>query len=274
MRLRLLLAAFLGFGASRASALTAEGALIQGLELTQRAVARGSDEAAHATGHGLEALMGGATPVFSASMHEVQRAHVDGSGSTVSNMLDETDRLLGQGGGAADLRGAQRLQRQMDGQGRLGFEQGLGDTEMGVFRFTRGKGAEGTIGLNTALAQMGRLIGHAFAAATLFHEAGHAADAAIESSGVIDGEIPAFQLEYEWLRFVDPTGEKLALLRVALAEQHAAYPSRVTRMALDYARTLDVLRGTGGKPEKIKALVDQLGYVEGEGKTAIPVPGA
>jgi hypothetical protein len=252
----------------------AEAAILQGIVFTQHSVARGSDERVYASGHHLQSLISGGVPVFTPKLHEVQRAKVDGQESTIQNMLSENDELLGKAEALTDLHGAQRLQQKMFADGRMGFDGTLHDTEMGVFRFNRGRGHEGTIGLNPLLAAIGKYIGHAFAATTLFHEAGHAADAAIDETGVIEGEIPAFQLQYAWIKFVDPTGEKLGLMRVALAEQHAAYPSALTKLALDYARTLDVLRGTGGDTEKIRAFIKQLGYEEGHGKDPVPPPQA
>jgi hypothetical protein len=249
-------------------------AMAQTLEFSHNAITNGSDEKVYGSGQAIEARMTGASFVFSPSLHQVQRAQVTGDQSTVADMLAESARLLGAAKTTPPDGLETNLARQqaMNGQNRVGFDGALADQEMGVFRFLKGKVDQGTIALNTQLAEIGRLVGHAFAAATLFHEAGHAGDDAIDQKGVIDGEILAFVMQYRWLCFVDPTGEKLGLLRVALIDEQRLNPSKLNKMAVDYAATLDVLRSTGGEPDKIRAFAGQLGYKEGDGRTSQPLP--
>ena len=256
------------------AALASQQSLAQTIEYTRRSVADGSDERVYGSGQALQAKMTGTTVVFQPSLHQVQRAAVTGSRSTIDEMIAESGKLLSAAKTAppSGLDKNLDLQRAMRGQDRVAFDSSLDDQEMGVFRFLNGKAAEGRIALNTQLAEIGRLVGHAFAAATLFHEAGHAGDAAIDGKGVIDGEIPAFVMQYRWLCFVDPTGEKLGLLRVALMEEQKLHPTRLGETAVAYAATLDVLRSTEGDPDKIRAFAGQLGYKEGQGRTNQPLP--
>jgi hypothetical protein len=134
---------------------------------------------------------------------------------------------------------------------------------MGIYRYPK-SGALGFIELNTNLAFIATQVGDPFAAAVLFHEAGgHSLDRNILTEGVIEAEILAFQVEYWWLKTIDPSGERLALLRSILTERLRRKPSRLVSLALNFATSLDVLVGTEGDKEKIRKYVFELGYREG-----------
>jgi hypothetical protein len=253
----------------------AEGAIVTAVDYTNKAVVQGSDEKVYGSGVALQQLVGGGSTIrFHSSFHPSPRPQLDGREAGLGDLLDEGRKRLDENpsGASQALRENVLRQAALSGQGRVGFDRGLSDNEMGVYRFSKGKASEGRVDLNPWLKELSRVVGWSFAAATLVHEAGHAGDAAIDQEGVIDGEVPAFQIQYQWLCFVDPTGHLLAGLRQILDAQQHAHPTKLGQMAVDYAATLDVLRGTGGDPKKIKAFADQLGYREGQGKTAVALP--
>lgn len=260
-----------------APAAAVQDAIEKTVTFTNDAVINGSDERVYGAGVELQRLIGGGrTAVFRPLIAPPPRPDVDGKTADIDDLLREgRDRLTKAGARAKnELWKNLSLQESLAAQQRVGVDAGLADNEMGVFRFNHGHASEGRIDVNPWLSGIVTKVGRAFGAATLFHEAGHAGDGAIDSEGVIDGEITAFQIQYKWLCLVDPTGHKLAVLRNALAAQMRASPGKLTKMAIDYAASLDVLRGTGGDPAKIKAFAAQLGYREGEGKTSVPLPGA
>lgn len=240
-------------------------AIAEGVELTQKAVRSGSDTSVRETGEGLQRLISGVSVVYVPTVHRVQRAQVNGEESTLENMLEATKKGLTTGAvPPAELRRNFETQQGLKEAKRMDVDGALDDDEMGIFRYLRGKLNEGRVLINPWLVEIGQLVGHNFAAATLFHEAAHADDSSLETGGVIEGEVVAFTAQYKWLKFIDPTGERLALLRVALAEQMKLKPNRLTKKAIDYAATLDVLVGTGGDPLKIRQFAYELGYREGE----------
>lgn len=280
MKRAALFAALLVLAPLRARALgsvaPAEGAIVTAVDYANKAVVDGSDEKVYGSGAALQQMVGGGSAIrFHASFHPAPRPELDGRDAQLDDLLEEGRRRLDEQPSAASAALRENVLRQasLSGQGRVGFDRGLDDNEMGVYRFSKGKASEGRVDLNPWLQQLSRLVGRSFAAATLVHEAGHAGDAALDDEGVIDGEVPAFQIQYQWLCFVDPTGHLLAGLREILRAQQDAHPTKLGQMAIDYAATLDVLRGTGGDAKKIKAFADQLGYREGQGKTAVALPG-
>ena len=253
----------------------AEGAIVSAVDYTNRAVVQGSDEKVYGSGAALQDLVGGGSTIrFRSEFHPSPRPQLDGGSASLDELLDEGRKQLDLAPerATAALRRNVALQRRLYDEGRVNFDSSLSDNELGVFRFAKGKASEGRVFLNPWLQQLSRRVGKAFAAGPLFHELGHYGDENVDASGVIDGEVPAFQIQYDWLCFIDPTGYLLANLRVILRAQQDAYPTKLGQMAIDYAATLDVLRGTGGDAQKIKAFADQLGYREGQGKTAVPLP--
>lgn len=146
------------------------------------------------------------------------------------------------------------------------YRSGLQPTQMGLFSWSKDK-TDQFIKLNETLALIATRVGYAFAFATVVHEAAHALGLSLgllSSDRVIDGEIYAFARQYMWLVRVDPTGHKLAQLRLQLERQVKLDPEDViSKKALAYATCLDVLRGTRGDERKIREYVEHLGYREG-----------
>lgn len=168
----------------------------------------------------------------------------------------------------ADLTGAYEMARTLHSGGLVDFdkERALAAAQMGVYRFIPHKSELGTVRLNNFLSLIAVKVGYAFAFATLIHESAHALDhirGALSDEGVVAGEVFAFRVQYLWLRTMDPYGERLAYLRTNLMKEMQDDPNALTEMALNYANHLDDVVGTGGDKEKIKALVQKLGYDDG-----------
>lgn len=146
------------------------------------------------------------------------------------------------------------------------YRSGLKPSQMGLFEWSKDKNDQ-FIKLNETLALIATRVGYAFAFATVVHEAAHALGlklGLLSADRVIDGEIFAFRRQYLWLVRVDPTGHKLAQLRLELERRVKLDPEDVlSRKALAYATCLDVLRGTRGEERKIREYVEHLGYREG-----------
>jgi hypothetical protein len=234
----------------------------QGVELTRRAATGGSVESTHAHGHALQNMLTGGSVVFAPSLHEVRRAEVTGDVTYFDDMqaAAEGARQESIDVPAAEVRESVEGLAALNGQKRVIVDGSLDEGTMGVFSYASGKIDQGIIALNDSLPYIGALVGPLFAYATAVHERQHASNHELERHGVVDGEVPAFQAQYAWLKFVDPTGEKLGLLRVALESQMRRQPNKLTQMALAYAKTLDVLVGTGGDERKIREFAHELGY--------------
>ena len=154
----------------------------------------------------------------------------------------------------------------MKDQGRINYDQknALDENQMGVYRYLK-NGGLGSVEINEALALIATVVGDAFVFSTVVHEAvGHAMDPNLSSEGVIAGEVYAFKMQYLWLKAIDPSGTRLALLRGKLMQMQKNHPSKLVKMALDYTASLDVLVGTGGDKGKIRQYVIDLDYQEGQ----------
>jgi len=159
----------------------------------------------------------------------------------------------------------------------LDRERRLQDNEMGVYFFSPRGPAPGDIRLNNILPFIAMKVGEAFASATLIHEAAHALDHArglLKPEEVVEGEIAAFTSEYLYLKAIDPFGERLARLVTELASELRESRSRLTAAALDFAKSLDVLAGTGGDREKLRQYILSIGYREGDGRRPHEPPSA
>lgn len=158
----------------------------------------------------------------------------------------------------------------MSESGKVAFdtEGKMDDHEMGVYEYIAHKSELGLIRLNQFMAFIAIKVGDAFAYSTLAHEAGHARDhqeGQLSPEEVVKGEIRAFQTQYQWLTVVDPYGERLSYLRAQLRFDAKLKPNKLNVMALNYADHLAEVRATGGDPDKIRKMVEKLGYQEGHG---------
>lgn len=162
-----------------------------------------------------------------------------------------------------DLAAAYNFAKTLESQDRVLFAN-LGPNTLGTYEYLKEK--LGTVKLCADLSLMTMKVGTDFAFATVIHEAAHALDhmkGILSDSEVIAGEVSAFSKQYQWLKFVDPYGEKLSYLRANLAKELRRKKSELTAQALSYADNLAELFATDGKWEKLKAFALRLGYRDG-----------
>lgn len=160
-----------------------------------------------------------------------------------------------------DLKGALAYADGMHSSGKIAEDPGLKDNQMGAYEWI--KTALGDIKLNQALGFIAGQIGDALAFATVAHEAGHARDhqqGKLDGKNVIDGEIGAFRTQYQWLKLVDPHGERVAWLRAAAMQRQREAPSKLNEITIAYLLHLAKLHDTGGDTEKLRAFVHEMGY--------------
>jgi hypothetical protein len=150
--------------------------------------------------------------------------------------------------------------------GKIAEDAGLKDNQMGAYEWI--KTALGDIKLNTSLNFIAGQIGDVLAFATLAHEAGHARDhqeGKLDGKNVIDGEISAFRTQYQWLKLVDPHGERVAWLRAVMMQRQREAPSRLNETTLAYLLHLAKLHDTEGDTEKLRSFVHEMGYEDDHG---------
>jgi len=159
--------------------------------------------------------------------------------------------------------------RKMQQGGRADFdrERKLSDDEMGVYNYFVNRAELGSIKLNEFLSFLTTQIGDAIAFATLIHEAAHARDhlaGKLNEKDVLDGEVLAFQDQYQWLKVADPYDERICYLRAAFMNAQRDHPSRLGAIALSYLNHLAELQATKGDPKAIREMAVKLGYRDGE----------
>lgn len=215
------------------------------------------------------------TPSVHAPMREMARETVAGTPGTIDAILAEGRRrydhyrLTTGAVPPADLAASASYARDLRAQGREGFDRKgeLTPAEMGVFTYAKGSLEGGVVSINRLMAGVAALIGRAFAFSTLVHEATHAlarAQGRLSPRAVVDGEVEAYRVEYEWLTVMDPSRERTATMYYSLRARSWAHPDDpVTKAALSYLEHLIRLRDTGGKTRELKAFVRDLGYEDG-----------
>lgn len=267
----ILLASLFAGAASANRPVGAADPVARGIEAVDNALRGTSDETVLSKGHALQdAIQGGWFVFRRPSIAATPRPVAHGETINANELVEDAQkRLIGKRKNASsELKANVDGQSDLVGQGRIRMVDHLADNTMGVYKFAKDRVQDGFIELNSWLRQLAQIMPLEFLEATLVHEKAHQGNAALATEGVIDGEIVSFSLQYEWLAFVDPTGEKLGMLRLLLEEQMRAAPNALTRKALEYAAALDVLRGTGGERRKIREYVEALGYREGQDRHA------
>jgi len=244
----------------------ASGPVAERLQSTAVAVRGTDDDAVSSSGSKLQETLGDVGAAFRPSLHQVQYPVPFGKGAEVADMIqDAKDRLaFARHMPEPELSAVVEDAQALFGENRVHLGK-LPDDDMGVYNYTKPNVAAGTVKLNDWLKLMGYVVPVDFLTATLIHEAGHHHDGNLATESTLDGEVAAFLPEYEWLAFVDPTGERLGLLRERLKAQMERHPNPITRQALKYAATLDRLVGTGGDKQKIRQYAYEIGYRDGPG---------
>ena len=160
------------------------------------------------------------------------------------------------------LQEAKRLDYDSEGQ--------LAENQMGIFKYLRDRLSGGVVKLNERMRILSMLVGDAFTYATVAHESQHSLDRSagrLTPEQEIAGEINAFRTQYLWLELMDPTGERMLTLWVPLKRRFAIEKDPEIKHALGdaitYLEHLSDVRTTGGKDDKLKKLVEKLGYTDG-----------
>jgi hypothetical protein len=151
-----------------------------------------------------------------------------------------------------------------DAEGRLAPNQ------MGTFKYMKDQLTGGLVTLNQRMRLLSAIVGEAFTYATVAHEARHSLDRAagrLSPEREIEGEISAFRSQYLWLKLMDPSGERMLTLHgtLKLRRDRAVDPDikAAYAEAVVYIEHLSDVRSTGGDEDKLKKLVEKLGYSDG-----------
>lgn len=160
------------------------------------------------------------------------------------------------------LRDGKRLS--YDTQGRLS------DNQMGIFQYATDRLDGGFVKLNERMKILGALVGNAFTYATVVHESRHAGDrerGALTPEQVVAGEVSAFRVQYQWLKLMDPTGERMLMLHAKLRLWRDREPDPEIKVVLNqavvYLEHLSDVVSTNGDEDELKKLVEKLGYEDG-----------
>lgn len=257
---------------ARAAVAWSQGAIEDTIQTTAAAVRGTDDSAVYADGHGLQRSLDGAAAGFKANLHSVQRPVAYGKRAEIGDMIrDAKERIERDPSADPDVRANIDRAASLFGASRVRFDGSMEDDDMGLYAYKKDHEHDGIIKLNKDLKTMGYNMPIYFIMATLVHEACHQGDRNLPTEDTLDGEAVAFSCQYKWLKQVDPDGEKLGQLRLALEkEQHQAPGNPILGQELKYAATLDVLVGTGGDKNRIKQFAYDLGYRDGGGLDAPP----
>jgi hypothetical protein len=139
----------------------------------------------------------------------------------------------------------------------------LTKNQLGAYLYT----ATSAVGIlfNDAFRVLQAWLGDELASATLIHEGAHARDHAqgkLNPVEVQKGEVQAFRTEFEWLKTLDPRGEKLAWARttycgIGVPNARAKAPGLVC----EYLQHLAKIQYHGERND-FDGLVEQLGYAD------------
>jgi hypothetical protein len=142
------------------------------------------------------------------------------------------------------------------------------ENEMGAFVYAKDKLDGGMVELNGRMALLATRIGMAFSYATLVHESTHAKERAaghLSPEHVIDGEVEAYRVQYQWLKVLDPRAERMIVMHSTLGLYLKRHPEdQVTRASISYLEHLLQLWDTGGEEPKLRVMIKNLGYEEGD----------
>jgi len=216
----------------------------------------------------------GRTPGFRPTPHYMDREPVDGHVGTVDGMLDTAQKRWDyfKQCNVPDERldEAIKYAKAMHGAKLIQFDPKLPENQMGEFRYTKDKRDDpGAIKLNARLALLATRIGEAFAYATVVHEAAHAKawkDGRLKPETTIDNEVEAYRAQYEWLKVIDPSRDRLVVLHSTLKLRLELHPEdKVSLLSLDYVSHLLQVYDTKGEEAALKELIKKLGYSNEDG---------
>jgi hypothetical protein len=121
----------------------------------------------------------------------------------------------------------------------------------------------GTIDIHPHLAVIAMKVGRPLVACILFHEAGHASDPNICSESVEDVESYAFHREYDCIKAVYPTLQRIATTSKILDNQAKMSSSPVIEESRRFMTNIYKIYQTNGDDAKIRTLVQKLYNADG-----------
>lgn len=208
----------------------------------------------------------------------MDREPVAGKLGTIEGMQAEADRRIENWKRThtepppPDLESAVNQARQLKDSERLSYdtEGQLRENQMGIFKYMRDSLDGGYVKLNETMKILTALVGECFTYATVAHEAQHARDRAagrLSPEKEIEGEVSAFRIEYLWLKLMDPSGERMLTLHgtLRLERDRASDPKlkAILSESVTYLEHLSEIIETNGQDDKLKKLVERLGYSDG-----------
>jgi hypothetical protein len=228
-------------------------------------------------------------PVY---VRRVDRAVVTGKLGTLDSMQDAAENRLSWwktnrvAGVPPKLDDAVGMGRKMKDGKAMAFDALLEPKQMGIFRYNTAELSGGRIAINARMKLFCALIGDQFCYATAVHELTHKLDrlaGKLTPTAWREGEVSAFRTQYDWLKIVDETGEKLVTkhseLRIQRDQETDPQMRELLADAVEYLEHLSEVVETNGKEPELYRLVDRLyrdkhlhgGPVE-SAKVAVPSP--
>lgn len=172
----------------------------------------------------------------------------------------------------ADLEAAVAEARALKDDRRLSYdaEGKLAPNQLGIFRYMRDQFTGGVVKLNERLRVLAALVGEAFTYATVAHEAAHACDHAagrLTPEKEVEGEMSAFRVQYQLIKLIDPSGERMltlhAGLKLRMERETDPMLKDALRDAVTYLEHLSDVVATNGKEDELRKLIKRLGYENG-----------
>ncbi|MBI5245638.1 MAG: hypothetical protein HY923_00530 [Elusimicrobia bacterium] len=205
----------------------------------------------------------------------MDREPVAGKLGTVEGMQAEADRRIEKWKREhvepppPELDGAVDEARALKNSKRLDYDDKdeLKENQLGIYKYVVNSVEGGYVKLNERLKILTAVVGECFTYATVAHEARHSRDRALgklSPEKEIAGEISAYRTQYQWLKLMDPTGERMLTLHGSLRVQRdrATDPKlkNLLNQGVVYLEHLSDVVETNGKEEELKKLVERLGY--------------
>lgn len=196
----------------------------------------------------------------------------DGKQKSIDDIITGGERALsdlGRGVPPPELRDAVAGVRQMQRDGLIEFSGAMAEQQMGRFLFTEGRPETGQMQVNAVMEYMAGQVGLPIAMMTKLHEYAHYVthrEGRLNTRRVVEGELPAFMMQFRWLAWIDPHGERVAYARAWLQNQvRLGRGGYVAGLSLKYLEHAAEVRATGGDREKMLDLIERLGYRDGGG---------
>ncbi len=216
------------------------------------------------------------TPLFRPAPMPIARERVDGHLGTIDGMIKEAQqrwdhyKMHATEVPNVDLEASIAFGKRLRDEKRMDFDPtgAMPENQMGVFRYAKDKLTGGVVEVNNRMALIATRLGEAFSYSTLVHEATHGKDreaGRLDPKAVIDGEVAAYRAQYYWLKALDPKAERMAVLHSTLTLWLKRHPEdKVSKMSLTYLEHLITVFDTDGEDPKIKKMIKDLGYKDGD----------